>query len=82
MDDYNKAYQIAEKIIIEEWGDDVVIYDEKVTTQEDGWLFPYTTKKYLLTNDTLDGLISNPPLFVSKDFQEVEYRSSVIYEKD
>lgn len=46
---------------------ELVLMDEYTIEKPYGWIFSYNTKKFLLTKDYGDALVSNGPVIVNKE---------------
>ena len=68
------TYQEAKKIAVsflsqieQEIGMSLLIVESHIRENDDGWFFPYQSKKYLETMDINKSIIGNWPIFVSKN---------------
>lgn len=79
------SFQEARQIAIDEinkhraWGhDSLIIIDEKIIEKDYAWIFPYTSKMFLDTNDITHSITGNGPIFVSKfDGQVSKYQTGL-----
>jgi hypothetical protein len=81
---FQEARQIAE-VEINKYqtlnNDSLIIVDDQTIEKEYAWIFPYTSKKYLETNDINYAIGGNGPLFISKlDGQVYAYRTGLSIE--
>lgn len=47
--------------------DDFIILDNLTIEKNNGWLFFYNTRDFLLSGDVVDSLVGNGPIFVNHD---------------
>jgi Immunity protein 35 len=52
-------------------GRELVILDGHIEERKRGWAFPYNTKRFAETQNPLDGLLGNGPVFVDRATGEV-----------
>lgn len=69
---FEQARILASEYVSEQDCDlDLVIQDDETIEQDFGWVFFYTTKKYLETGDFRDMVVGNAPVIVDKDTGEL-----------
>lgn len=68
--DFASARLAAERYLLmleaEQGGGPYTIIYERIREEDDGWYFPYQSKKFLMTGNIGDSLVGNWPIFVRR----------------
>ena len=70
MIDKNKARELVEQYLKDthqHMHDELIILDDETMEREFGWVFFYTSRKFLETGNILYGLVGNAPIIVDRN---------------
>lgn len=85
MIDRTRAREIVEKAINENYdvpGDQLVILDDATIEEDFGWVFFYSSRKFLETGDEQYLIAGNAPVIVSRDDGSLEWLGTALPVED